>query len=115
MPTITTDTNDHTSLLKLQQGNRHADLESFRIHLGGFSGVTRFYSRYSRFANIEWVLQRIRRLSLPISIQEPIKPIQLPIQTLHQMLRLPRPRQIMILTRKDHEFRRHSVMLQRPK
>src|SRR5258708_28197322 len=110
MPTMTTDTNDHTSLLKLQQGNRHADLESFRRHLGGFSGVTRFYSRYSRFANIEWVLQRIRRLSLTVPIQKPIEPIQLPIETLHQMLRLPRPRQVVILTRKDHEFRVYPVV-----
>src|SRR5579872_743101 len=55
-----------------------------------------------------------RPLSTRVPIQKPLEPVALPVQTLHQMLRLPRPRQVVIFPREDHQFRRHSKVLQSP-
>src|SRR5262249_39609472 len=59
-------------------------------------------------------LLRVRRLGAHVSIQEPVEPIELPVQTLHQMFRLAGACQVMILARENHQLRRNAVMLERP-
>src|SRR5471030_256154 len=55
----------------------------------------------------------VRRPGVRIPIQKPVEPIALPIQAFHQMLRLPRSRQVVILARKNHHLSIHAVVLQR--
>ena len=48
-----------------------------------------------------------------VSVEESLEPIALPVQALHQVLRLAGARQVVILAREDHDFGGHAVMLQR--
>ena len=49
-----------------------------------------------------------------ILLQVPIKPVELPVQALDQVLRFPCPCQVVVLAREDHQFGRHPEMFQRP-
>lgn len=49
-------------------------------------------------------LLRVRRLRCGIAVQIAIEPIQLPVQTLHQMLRFARPGEIVVLSRKEDDL-----------
>jgi hypothetical protein len=59
-------------------------------------------------------LLRVGRFCPSVAVQVAVKPIELPVQALDKVLGLARSCQIVVLPRKEHDLRGHSVMLQRP-
>ena len=58
-------------------------------------------------------LLRVRRFCVGIAIQIAVKPVELPVQALDEMLRLARSREIVVLARKEDQLRGHAIVLQR--
>src|SRR5207253_10149706 len=57
-------------------------------------------------------LPLIRRYRITSSIDEPVEPVKLPIQTLDQMFRFACARQVVILARKHDDLGSHAKMLE---
>lgn len=57
----------------------------------------------------------VRSYRSGVAIDEPIEPIELPVQTLDQMLRLDGASEVVILSRKENYLGRHAEMLERAK
>src|SRR5215831_19192003 len=55
----------------------------------------------------------VRRDGSRVTIQIAIEPVELPVQALDEMLRLTRPRQVVILPREEHDLRRLPEVLER--
>src|SRR5262249_44115012 len=58
-------------------------------------------------------LLRVGRLHVGVAVDVALEPVDLPVEALHQVLRLAGTRQVVILARKQHQLRRHAVILQR--
>src|SRR5438477_371932 len=51
--------------------------------------------------------------TLLVAVQEPVEPVDLPVETLHQVPRLAGACQVVILQREHHELRGHTEMFER--
>src|SRR5436190_15574591 len=59
------------------------------------------------------LLFRIRRNRFIISVQKPVKPIKLPVQTLDQVFWFARAREVVIFVGKENDFGSHAEMFER--